>query len=117
MTIKDLKHIINTSEKQETRNQYVKILVTNKELPLEERWELYILSVEKKYLIEKDYVYFIPVFFNDKLFTLYDNACVDRHQTYDYTAFTNNFEGTTDELNIIKEEILQECKSSWINDW
>lgn len=126
--INDLISRINNQNCQESKNDEVQRLIKDKSLPINARWDLYTKAVDANYLKDIDSCYFVPVLLNKENFTLYDNAYVDKYQTYDYTHLigdsiltkymTNTLSKEEFErFSALREEILKDGHSAWVNDW
>lgn len=115
-----LKKLLSESKSQVTKNREVTSVTTDKLLPLEDRWNLYVEAVNSGYLFNEDLSYFIPPELEKENFCLYNNMGVEKYQTYYYENFTYyliDAEISSEKVNTVKEQILQTGKSGWINDW
>ncbi len=115
-------------QSQESKNDGVLNVIQDTNFTLEERWYFYVEAIKSGYFNRVNGYYFIPMVLESDSFTLYDDAYVDKYQTYGYDVFFKDEdgepideEGLTPELTVkydkIKEEILKEGYSAWINDW
>lgn len=115
---------------QEDKNKEIIEVISNTEIPLEDRWNIYKKSIETNYFINRGNWYFIPqTLIELEDFSLYDDAYVDRYETYDYKVFfdeeflhkaeNNELTDLSDieKYNDIRSEILANGHSSWKNDW
>lgn len=96
------------------RNDEVQKVIKDKSIPLEERWNVYTKAVDSGYLYSEGWESFIPATLDKGNYTLYDNAYVDRYQTYQYNVFIDD---KSDNMDQVKEDIMQDGNSHWVHDW
>ena len=115
MNIQELTNLIKNGTSQEIKNAQVHKLIRDTTLPLDQRWNLYTLAVYTNDLVNIDYFYFIPDTVDED--SLNDRFSHNRHSQYDYSEFTDDYVGTSEDLVKLKESILKDGHSEWTFDW
>jgi len=116
--IQELTDKITKGASQKSKNKEVTDIIKDTRLPLEDRWNLYILAVNSNYLINTDTDYLdleeLGIDIEDVGYT-----GENRHEDYYACSILDCIENLEikPDINRLKEIILQDGHSSWIYDW
>ena len=131
-----LRQKINEKEKFQVEFE---ALIQDKETPLEKRWHLFEIAVGNDLYVKVDsYVLHLNTLESKKGFSWYDNFYYDRYKTVNLVEVVYNLETylaeiaepecnwatpekailkTQEEIDALKEEILQTGYSAFVYDW
>jgi len=112
-----IKAIEDVSNTLEVFRKDLKEFLTNKDLNLDERWEAYCKACDCGIIHYYYSCYYSHKILDDKDFNHYDDLCMERYETISFVDFIERLseddqDYTKEEINIIKEDILQNESSS-----